>query len=59
MRIVINADGTINALGYQDNYPLPCPDFITLENAMHMKCINLSDHLNSDSWVEIEPEPTT
>lgn len=55
MRILINDDGTINALGYED-YPLPCPDFITPLNAMQFKCIDRANHLLPESWVEIEPE---
>lgn len=56
MNIYINDDGTINAIGFLYNYPFVCPKFITLENFTRMKCININDHMNPDSWIEIEPE---
>jgi hypothetical protein len=53
--LLFNNDGTINGISsIASEYPSQCPDFINFENFTQMKCINLSDHLNPDSWVVIE-----
>lgn len=55
MSITINQLGIILNIGaVNGNYT--CPPFITLENFTRMKCINQADHLNPESWVEVEPE---
>ena len=57
MTINLNPDGTINGLSLiNGEYPMICPNFIDINNAMRMKCININDHMNPDSWIEIEAE---
>lgn len=57
--ITIANDGSVAAISIIPNeYYYSCPDFITFENFTRMKCINIDDHMNPDSWVEIEePQP--
>jgi hypothetical protein len=54
MRIHINEDGTINAIGYVPTYSHDCPDFITFENFTTMKCIDIDNYMNPESWIKIE-----
>lgn len=55
MNININVEGVITEIGiFQYNYP--CPDFITFDNFTRMKCINIDDHMNHESWVEVPQE---
>ena len=53
--ININGDGTVASVSiFAGEYPYICPDFIHFGNFGSMKCINIADHMNPDSWVEIE-----
>jgi hypothetical protein len=54
MKIHLNSDGTIHAIGYVDTYPHNCPNFINMENFTTLKCVNFDDISNPESWVEIE-----
>lgn len=55
MNITINSEGIVLNIGEVQSNTI-CPDFITFENFTRMKCININDHMNPDSWIEIEPE---
>lgn len=55
INILINEDGTINAMGL-DPYPLICPDFINLDNARFLKCIDIENHMERSSWIDFLPE---
>lgn len=55
MRITLNTDGTIAAIGYQA-YDFPCPSFITFDNFQRYRCFNMSDIMNEESW-EYTPIP--
>lgn len=53
MKIHLNSDGTIHAIGFVDTYSHDCPEFINMDNFITFKCVNLDDILNPESWVEI------
>lgn len=53
MNITINQEGIILNIGQVESNTI-CPPFINVQNFTRMKCTNQADHLNPDSWVEIE-----
>lgn len=52
MRIKLNEDGTINALGSIQSYPFAAPDFITQSNHLRWKCLDFENFSARSSWVE-------
>jgi hypothetical protein len=53
IKIHINEDGTINAIGYVETYSHICPEFINFDNFTKMKCININNYINPESWIDI------
>ena len=49
MQVNINNEGLITEIGFF-NYQYECPEFINFDNFHLMKCINITDHMNPDSW---------
>lgn len=53
MRINVNIDGTISAIGYMP-YEHACPKFITFDNFQQYRCLNTERIMYEEAWEFIE-----
>lgn len=53
MRVHINNDGSINAVGFLDSYPHELPTFIEESGHLRWRCLNVSNIHLPESWEQI------
>lgn len=54
MRMHLEQDGTLGALGFVESYPYKAPDFIVMSGHLRWK-YNGGDMANQANWTELEP----
>lgn len=53
MRMTLNQDGTINAIGNVPSYPMIAPSFIVYSGHMRWQWDTVNDINQQSSWIEL------